>query len=281
MKKHLLLYACCLAAATATAASRTATEAFVTNRITIATNALHQSIAPSIDYSTNNVELTNTIAKVAPSPGNYVVVSNNAMQISMPGDDGHPPMIYDPYFKGTASHADGADYLELRQSEYALTLYNGRWGMRYGYPSFGYQYLPFAYLSDIVDATNGLFSASGGTITGSVWLNSALKFRYGYFDGPTVYAYTPGVLAFGSGHSDYANRYAILDLDRLSEYETAEIAFLHEVPTSEDITAAIREQSLGGIWDEQLGVWWTPVMSNGKLTYQATTNVNMSAETNP
>ena len=48
--------------------------------------------------------------------------------------------------------------------------------------------------------------------------------------------------------------------------------------TPEDVTAAIREQSLGGIWDAELEVWWTPVMRNGSLTYQATTNVNLNAE---
>lgn len=42
----------------------------------------------------------------------------------------------------------------------------------------------------------------------------------------------------------------------------------------------VREKSLGGIWDTQLEVWWTPVMRNGALTYQATTNVNLSAEGN-
>ena len=48
--------------------------------------------------------------------------------------------------------------------------------------------------------------------------------------------------------------------------------------TPADVTAAIREQSLGGIWDEALQVWWTPRMRNGSLTYEATTNVNLSAE---
>lgn len=42
-------------------------------------------------------------------------------------------------------------------------------------------------------------------------------------------------------------------------------------------TNVVRECSLGGIWDATLQVWWTPVMANGKLTYQATTNVNMNA----
>lgn len=48
--------------------------------------------------------------------------------------------------------------------------------------------------------------------------------------------------------------------------------------TPEDVTAAIREQSLGGIWDAELQVWWTPRMRNGSLTYEATTNVNLNAE---
>lgn len=41
--------------------------------------------------------------------------------------------------------------------------------------------------------------------------------------------------------------------------------------------AVVREMSLGGIWDKRLNVWWTPVMENGALTYQATTNVNLNA----
>lgn len=48
--------------------------------------------------------------------------------------------------------------------------------------------------------------------------------------------------------------------------------------TPADVTAAIREQSLGGIWDEALQVWWTSRMRNGSLTYEATTNVNLNAE---
>lgn len=48
--------------------------------------------------------------------------------------------------------------------------------------------------------------------------------------------------------------------------------------TPADVTAAIRDLSLGGIWDEQIQVWWTPRMRNGSLTYEATTNVNLNAE---
>ena len=41
--------------------------------------------------------------------------------------------------------------------------------------------------------------------------------------------------------------------------------------------AVVREKSLGGIWDQELEVWWTPKMRNGALTYEATTNVNLNA----
>lgn len=44
---------------------------------------------------------------------------------------------------------------------------------------------------------------------------------------------------------------------------------------ADHVAAAIRNESLGGIWDSQLEVWWTPIMENGALKYVATTNVNM------
>lgn len=64
------------------------------------------------------------------------------------------------------------------------------------------------------------------------------------------------------------------------------VALTNDIPdvsgytTPADVTAAIREQSLGGIYDSELGVWWTPIMENGALRYIATTNVNLSAEGN-
>ena len=57
-------------------------------------------------------------------------------------------------------------------------------------------------------------------------------------------------------------------------YTAAEVG----ATTPADVTVMIRDQSLGGIWDQDLEVWWTPVMANGSLTYQATTNVNLNAE---
>ena len=52
------------------------------------------------------------------------------------------------------------------------------------------------------------------------------------------------------------------------------VALKNDIPdvsgyaTPADVTAAIREQSLGGIYDSELGVWWTPIMENGALRYE-------------
>jgi len=43
------------------------------------------------------------------------------------------------------------------------------------------------------------------------------------------------------------------------------------------VTNIVRDLSLGGIWDSDLQIWWTPRMRNGSLTYEATTNVNLNA----
>jgi hypothetical protein len=69
----------------------------------------------------------------------------------------------------------------------------------------------------------------------------------------------------------------------ISTNNVGRVALTNDIPdvsgytTPADVTAAIREQSLGGIYDSELGVWWTPIMQNGALRYVATTNVNLSA----
>ena len=48
----------------------------------------------------------------------------------------------------------------------------------------------------------------------------------------------------------------------------------------EAVTNIVRQMSLGGIYDEELGVWWTPHMSGGAYYWTATTNVNLAVEGN-
>ena len=55
------------------------------------------------------------------------------------------------------------------------------------------------------------------------------------------------------------------------------LALKSEVLSKEEVKETIREAN-GGVWDQKLEVWWTPKMENGKLTYQATTNINLKVE---
>ncbi len=55
------------------------------------------------------------------------------------------------------------------------------------------------------------------------------------------------------------------------------LALKSEVLSKEEVKETIREVN-GGVWDQKLEVWWTPKMENGKLTYQATTNINLKVE---
>lgn len=55
------------------------------------------------------------------------------------------------------------------------------------------------------------------------------------------------------------------------------LALKSEVLSKEEVKETIKETN-GGVWDQKLEVWWTPKMENGKLTYQATTNINLKVE---
>lgn len=105
------------------------------------------------------------------------------------------------------------------------------------------------------------------------------------------------VLKNGTGYVAFAS---MLDLegrralDDLNIYNSAgevtpdRIARVSQLPPAPDFTRnnpvlvatatdIVREHS-GDYWDEELQVWWTGRMSGGKLTYMATTNVNLNAE---
>ena len=215
MKKSATLLAALAVAFAVHGATRTASEAFVTNRIAAAVAAIPspdfttnnaalvetiQAKTPSPDFTTNNPALVETIEATAPAPGNYSVVSNRAMNAN-----------------GNFLAVDGP---WLWEAEKAIKLDNG--------------YLEF-------DNTR-----AGGSVLD-------ITYQQVFFDYSNS-AYWHDIIDAANAHA--AGNYT----------------------TPEDVTAAIREQSLGGIWDAELEVWWTPVMRNGSLTYQATTNVNLNAE---
>lgn len=68
-------------------------------------------------------------------------------------------------------------------------------------------------------------------------------------------------------------QYLLGGFDKTERWEVEDL-LLASTNAAESV---VREKSLGGIWDQELEVWWTPKMRNGALTYEATTNVNLNA----
>ena len=68
----------------------------------------------------------------------------------------------------------------------------------------------------------------------------------------------------------------VYDEDRLTRYNATDLIGA----STNAAEAVVREKSLGGIYDSELGVWWTPHMANGAYYWTATTNVNLNAEGN-
>lgn len=143
--------------------------------------------------------------------------------------------------------------------------------------------------------TSGLLPKSGGTMSGELYMaGSVITFgpRAGLLGGHYVTFSTDGIETGASGtpnpltftYPNTSGRLALTnDIPVLAEWAKAATKPTYTASevgatTPADVTAAIREQSLGGIWDEALQVWWTPRMRNGSLTYEATTNVNLNAE---
>ena len=69
-----------------------------------------------------------------------------------------------------------------------------------------------------------------------------------------------------------------LEKRKINALGLARLKDICDLPTPKGVTNIVRDLSLGGIWDAELQVWWTPRMRNGSLTYEATTNVNLNAE---
>lgn len=95
---------------------------------------------------------------------------------------------------------------------------------------------------------------------------------FGY--GPGGLAFVPSEIYTQTAYSHHC--YVVTDdeegpLGAIGQYGGSFITARQEVENT------IRAKSLGGIWDAQLEVWWTPIMENGALRYIATTNVNLNA----
>ena len=124
--------------------------------------------------------------------------------------------------------------------------------------------------ADFISATNSLTSATPNDIT-----RSATDATLVHHEGSSSTA----IIYISQATTSLAGLMTAVDkakLDGIKDYATVSNKAM-SATTPADVTAAIREQSLGGIWDAELEVWWTPRMRNGNLTYEATTNVNLNA----
>ena len=205
-----------------------------------ATNYTNSAVAaiPSPDYSTGNTQLVATIQASAPAPGDYANVSNKAMNAIQTAGGALGQTIYG----GLTLDNDGWSpdpFLRMRDTQEDSFL------------NFDYQFDAWRTGTDVYDCYP------------AIW--DRLHNIHYFF--PTQ----EGTLALTS---DIPNVPEWAMAASKPTYTASEVG----ATTPADVTAAIREQSLGGIWDEALQVWWTPRMRNGSLTYEATTNVNLNAE---
>ena len=303
-------------AALAANAVQMATENWVSNRLTEATAPIRESVAAlnsatqtlqsAVGSLAGNVytkqETDDKIVELAPAPGNYETVSNRAMSAIQAHQTLQPATNYtDRATNDVLQSALRADATTL--SAFASTGAVARASV-YGTPTRW------------TDATGCVWEASVGwriytngivAVGWTAWSREVDSGPFGMFFNLVVGLYendeNPSVasVVFPEGVAPHwGNEYdAIFDWDydfygltrgdtiRAARDETnlvGRVALTIDIPdtsgytTPEDVTAAIRDQSLGGIWDEALQVWWTPRMRNGSLTYEATTNVNLNAE---
>ncbi len=280
MKKLLAITALAVMACSPALAATMASQPWVTNRIaeaearvgaqiSAATNAI-----PAPDYSTGNAQLVATIEATAPAPGNYAAVSNRAMSA----------------LQSHQSLAPSTNYTDAALGAYASTGVVARANV-YGTPMLWTDATGCVWrvsrLLDRWDVANiGAPEDVEITWYGPEWVIETDDFLYPdigwYVSSPTrtpdflgnnpnamtltldwvPYEYTEGYLV----HTVFS-RPIVTNL-------VGRVALTNDIP---DVTAAIREHSLGGIWDRDLEVWWTPIMENGALRYIATTNVNLNA----
>ena len=303
-------------AALAANAVQMATENWVSNRLTEATAPIRESVA-ALNSATQTLqsavgslagsvytkqETDDKIVELAPKPGNYEIVSNRAMSAIQAHQTLQPATNYtDRATNEVLKSAIRADAAAL--SAFASTGAVARASV-YGTPTRW------------TDATGCVWEVATGWrvyTNGALAVGwTAWDYQidagpnggyYGLMIGPKEdldsYTYSVASGLFPSAPQWNAEYEIVYDTDyeyhgivqgdtiRAARDETnlvGRVALTIDIPdtsgyaTPADVTAAIREQSLGGIWDESLQVWWTPRMRNGSLTYEATTNVNLNAE---
>lgn len=236
-------------------------------------------LIPAPDFSTNNAALVETIEATAPAPGDYANVSNKAVNAVQTEADPNVPA----WAKKTVGDFYSYNLYSLVNRDFyakdsSIKSQNTIWLKGDSKPTVT------VGRDKISDNT---FPYSRQTVLG-----------FSAYEGFDYYAhYRPrGIYIWPWWNEDAEDSIAYLFPTNGNGGTFALTSDIPDVPawaleaqkptytaaevgatTPADVTAAIREQSLGGIWDAELEVWWTPRMKNGSLTYEATTNVNLNA----
>lgn len=265
---------------------------------------------PGPDFSTGNTQLVATIEAVAPPPGNYEAVSNAAMSARGKTDLAVYASETTPW-RCSEVNASGEyaamtnlslwtfttfDDVDGRQ-KYPAIWYNGTligecnspmadddlptatvWPMFYDYDLSVYfsRHIEGVATGNRLATTNDIPSAVSADLTPATnYANQVARDSTNYTDAVAA-EFSDGTRTVGySETSGFANTAGSLIGDGTAYNATDLIR-----ESTNAARSVVREMSLGGIWDAELEVWWTPVMRGGALTYQATTNVNLSAEGN-
>ena len=214
------------------------------------------------------------IVELAPAPGNYATVSNRAMSAIQEHQTLEPSTNYTDAALGAFAATGAVARANVYGTPTRWTDATGcvwevvidlRWDIVYKDPVYGPQY--------------AIHIEPSGLGNGRYWEPYCGEYSSGMAKGDedsTVLVWD------GEAITDFtATRTVCVNTNLVGR-----VALTNDIPdvsgyaTPEDVTAAIREQSLGGIYDSELGVWWTPHIANGAYYWTATTNVNLNAEGN-
>lgn len=226
------------------------------------------------------------IVELAPTPGDYANVSNRAMSAIQEHQSLWPAVAASTNYTDAALGAFASTGAVARATVYGTPT---RWTDATGCVWDVVTNVWFDHRDGNI-FVNGVSifpsDTTAGDMKGYLYYDpSAMEFvgetGGGWYHNGENTSGTPSVLAGGPDATslDSGN----LTLGNLTNL-VGRVALTNDLPdvsgytTPADVTAAIREQSLGGIYDSELGIWWTPIMQNGALRYTATTNVNLNAE---
>ena len=256
-------------------------------------------------------EVDARIVELAPTPGNYANVSNRAMSAIQEHQSLWPAVAASTNYTDAALGAFASTGAVARATVYGTPTrwtdatgcvweVNSRWvctdpGAKWTYTIDGETYTHAQmieraggeeYSQALIWSNENFETIDGGRqFEGWFVMDGSGTAPVGYdFSTDTIPDYASDLLL---AHVTYygnitATRGSLMTVTNL----VTRVAYTNDIPdvsgyaTPADVTAAIREHSLCGIWDDKLGVWWTPHMSGGAYYWTATTNVNLSAEGN-